>query len=319
MSKNLLDSISLVTKIVVDSSDFKSLGFFGAVDATTNPSLIIKSINNDIYNGFVKEVSKKYLNLSNEDLAREVIVSFAEEILKVIPGRVSIEIDPAVAFDQKKTETEAYKIVESCQFRRISLKRILVKIPATWEGILAAKELERQNIKCNLTLVFSDIQALACAESGATLISPFVGRISDWWSNKGLVWELSDEDPGVKFVKAVYFYLKKKQYKTEIMAASFRSVDQILSLAGLDLITISPNLLSTLMKLPPKECLTEWTEDLINSNSQAFEYVKATTVGSQASFLELLGDNEMANENLTKGIDIFRRDGKKLIELIEAE
>ena len=318
MTENALDSLRNVTKIVVDSSDFKSIARFNSIDATTNPSLLIKSISDVEYKGFIKQVSSKYFNLCSKDIARELVISFAEEILKVITGRVSIEVDPAVAFNTKRTELEALKIVESCVARDIPLERILIKIPATWEGILAAKKLEKKNIRCNLTLMFSEIQALTCADAGVTLISPFVGRISDWWKKKGLKWESSCDDPGVKFVRSVFIHFKKKKYPTEVMAASFRSVDQIFSLAGLDLLTISPNLLSNMMKLPPKKDLTNWTKNADGQKSQFFEK-NQTTIINQVNFLKILASNEMANQKLIEGINIFKKDGQKLIVAVDNE
>ena len=317
MQKNLLDSVSFFTKIVVDSSDFKSLGNYKSADATTNPSLIIKSLNNPKYQGFIKNVANQYNGYKNEDLAREVVISFAEEILKVIPGRVSVEVDPLLAFDTKKTELETLKIIESCQLRTIPLERILIKIPATWEGILAAKSLEKKNIKCNLTLLFSEIQALYCAEYGVTMISPFVGRISDWWRKKGFTWQTITDDPGVKFARSVYFFFKEKGYSTEVMAASFRSIEQITSLTGLDLLTINPNLLLKMLEMPPKENLTSWIKDSKLEKCLGFIAFDKNLTINHAGFLKSVGANKMANENLTEGINIFKKDGLKLTEAVK--
>ena len=316
MIKNALDSLRNVTKIVVDSSDFKSIAKFNSIDATTNPSLLMKSISNEEYKEFMEQVFSEYSHLSNKDIAREVVISFAEEILKVINGRVSIEVDPAVAFDSQKTELEALKIIESCNSRDISLKRILIKIPSTWEGILAAKQLERKNIGCNLTLLFSEVQALTCADAGVTLISPFVGRISDWWKKKGMNWINPTDDPGVNFVRSLYYHLKKKDYLTEIMAASFRSVDQIFSLAGLDLLTISPSLLTTMMELPPKKDLTNWKKNTDGQESKFLAQNQTFTI-NQVNFSNILASNEMAKEKLIEGINIFNSDGQKLVAAID--
>ncbi len=316
--KSALDSIRDVTKIVVDSSDFKSFGKFNSIDATTNPSLLIKSISDAKYHSFIREEVKKYSNYDSSDIAREVVISFAEEILKIIPGRVSIEVDPSIAFDTKNTELEALKVIDSCNKRGIVPKRILIKIPATWEGIQAAKSLEKRNIKCNLTLLFSEIQALSCADAGVTMISPFVGRISDWWKMKGLKWQFASDDPGVKFVRSVFFYLKKKKYSTEVMAASFRSVDQIFSLAGLELLTISPDLLSNILKLPPKDHLTRWVEDFQNQHFKVFQEEEKNIV-SHGRFLNSLSTNEMANDKLIDGVNIFKNDSQKLFKFVENE
>ena len=318
MTKNALDSLRDVTKIVVDSSNFKSIAKFSSIDATTNPSLLIKSIGDEDYKGFIKQVSYKYPNLCNKDIAREVIISFAEEILKVITGRVSIEVDPSVAFNSQRTELEALKIIESCSARNISLKRVLIKIPATWEGILAAKKLEKKNIGCNLTLLFSQVQAVACADAGVKMISPFVGRISDWWKKQGLQWGAISDDPGVKFVRSVYFHLKKKKYSTEVMAASFRSIDQIFSLAGLDLLTISPSLLSTMMQLPPQKDLTSWINNFDEQNPHLSE-LNQSLITNQINFLNVLANDEMANEKLIEGINIFKVDNQKLVTAVESE
>ncbi len=317
MMENALDSFKKVTKVVVDSSDFKSLAKFKPIDATTNPSLIIKSINSPHYQGIVNRIHKKYSDLKSKEIAREIVITFAEEILKVIPGRVSIEVDPSIANNSSKTEWEAFKIIESCSSRGIPQSKVLIKIPATWEGITAAKNLEREKINCNLTLLFSETQALACADSGVKMISPFVGRISDWWRNKGILWDAPFEDPGVKFARSVFCHLKKNKYSTEVMAASFRSVEQVLSLAGLELLTISPKLLSAMMKLPPQDNIVNWIEEWKNKTFQLFEINQKYEINHH-NFSKLMVENEMANQKLKEGITVFKNDGKKLIQAVEA-
>ncbi|OUW05130.1 MAG: hypothetical protein CBD16_01310 [Betaproteobacteria bacterium TMED156] len=314
MVKNALDSLKIVTKIVVDSSDFKSIGRFQSQDATTNPSLIIKSAKDDNYKDFITIVSKKFNSLPPNDRAREIIVSFAQEILRVIPGRVSIEVDASLAFNTEQTELAGKKIIESCAYRGIPLERILIKIPATWEGVVAASKLQKQGINCNLTLLFSEVQAFACADAGATLISPFVGRISDWWKSKGKKWNIVDDDPGVEFVRSVFCKFKRKKYKTEVMGASFRSIEQIFSLSGLDLLTISPNFLGLLEELPPQKNLGSWIK---NCYSEKFNFNVETDSNnfSKDIFLNLLTQNEMANEKLKEGIFTFDKDGKTLLDI----
>ncbi len=312
---NLLDTVRNYSGIVVDSSDFKSIGKFNSVDATTNPSLILRTVENNSYTDFIESIKNNFPQLDAENLANEVAISFAKEILKIIPGRVSIEINAKYAFDSQSTEYEARKIVDLCYKRNLDTKRVLIKIPATWQGISAARTLEKKSICCNLTLLFCPIQALACADAGVKLISPFVGRISDWWKKNGKKWSDANQDPGVKFVRSIFLEFKKRKFVTEIMGASFRSVDQIVALAGIDLITISPDLLSSLMKLPPKKNLSEWRKNKSFSSEQFYRVNSIKSV-SKPVFDSELSNDEMAHQKLLEGIKSFESDGMKLLKLL---
>src|SRR5512132_1112042 len=251
----LLESLKKYTTVVADTGDIEAIHRHRPQDATTNPSLLYHAAQIPAYRHLVEEAAEKASGLggSHQQMAEEFIdqmfVLFGSEILKVVPGRVSTEVAASLSFDTPGTVAKARKLISLYQKKGVARERILIKIASTWEGIQAANELEQEGIHCNLTLLFSFAQAVACAEAGVTLISPFVGRIYDWYKKDGGGKEIApDQDPGVASVTRIYNYYKKFGYKTQVMGASFRNVNQIVRLAGADLLTISPELLEELEK-----------------------------------------------------------------------
>ncbi|MDX1680131.1 MAG: transaldolase, partial [Akkermansiaceae bacterium] len=249
---NQLEQLKQFTKVVADTGDFEAMKAYQPQDATTNPSLILKAVGQDEYRHLAeKAVSElKDSSLSGKALTDatldRILVLFGLEILKIVPGRVSTEVDARLSFDTQGTIDKARELIANYEKEGIERDRVLIKIASTWEGIKAAEQLEKEGIHCNLTLLFSLPQAIACAEAKVQLISPFVGRILDWHKAKTGEDYQGDDDPGVQSVKEVYSYYKKFDYKTEVMGASFRNKGEILSLAGCDLLTISPDLLKEL-------------------------------------------------------------------------
>ncbi|CAF4977781.1 unnamed protein product [Rotaria sp. Silwood1] len=255
---NFLEQLRELTTIVADTGDFESIKKYKPTDATTNPSLILAAANMKQYDNLIEDVINKCRenNLSTttneqtiiDDIIDNIFISFGEEILKIIPGRVSTEVDARLSFDCQAQINKAKHLIDLYEKRGISKERILIKLSSTWEGIQAAKELEdKYGIHCNMTLIFSFVQALACADAQVTLISPFVGRIYDWYVEKKGKHDFNiEEDPGVMSVTRIHNYYKQNNIKTVIMGASFRNIKQILGLAGCDLLTISPKLLDQL-------------------------------------------------------------------------
>src|ERR1700730_11402870 len=246
----LLESLKQYTTVVADTGDIEAIAQHRPQDATTNPSLLYHAAQMPAYRHLVEEAAEKASDLggSHEQMAEEFIdqmfVLFGSEILKVVPGRVSTEVAASLSFDTPGTVAKARKLFSLYQKKNVPRERILIKIASTWEGIQPANELEQEGIHCNLTLLFSFAQAIACAEAGVTLISPFVGRIYDWYREERGVKDIpADEDPGVTSVTRIYDYFKKFDYKTQVMGASFRNMNQIVRLSGCDLLTISPELL----------------------------------------------------------------------------
>src|SRR6266853_326959 len=251
----LLESLKKYTTVVADTGDIEAIARHRPQDETTNPSLLYHAAQMPMYRHLVEEAAELAIERGgrHEDMAAEFIdrlfVLFGWEILKVVPGRVSTEVAASLSFDTEGTIAKAHKLISLYEKKGVARERILIKIASTWEGIRAAELLEREGIHCNLTLLFSFAQAVACAEAGVTLISPFVGRIYDWYKKERGVKDIpADEDPGVSSVTCIYDYFKKFDYKTQIMGASFRKVDQIVRLAGCDLLTISPDLLVQMEK-----------------------------------------------------------------------
>src|SRR5579863_3387363 len=249
----LLESLEKYTTVVADTGDIDAIRQHRPQDATTNPSLLYKAAQMPAYRHFVEEAAEQAAKVggSREDMAAEFIdqmfVLFGSEILKVVPGRVSTEVAASLSFDTPGTVAKARKLISLYEKKGVKRERILIKIASTWEGIQAANMLEQEGIHCNLTLLFSFAQAIACAEAGVTLISPFVGRIFDWYKKEGGGKEIPpDKDPGVASVTRIYNYYKKYGYKTQVMGASFRNLNQIENLTGCDLLTISPDLLEQL-------------------------------------------------------------------------
>src|SRR5450432_359545 len=271
---NQLDQLKKFTKVVADTGDFESIRNFKPQDATTNPSLIYAATQKEKYFHLLDEVlaDRKNSGLTGaaqiEDLIEHLLVQFGSEILKIVPGRVSTETDARLSFDTQGSIDKGRQLIKIYEDRKIPRERVLIKIASTWEGIAAGEVLEKEGINCNLTLMFSLPQAVRCAEAGIELISPFVGRIYDWYKAASKREYAGAEDPGVQSVKEIYTYYKKFGYKTEVMGASFRNVGQILELAGCDLLTISPDLLE---KLSESDGAVERKLDPEKSNSANIE------------------------------------------------
>ncbi len=313
-SETQLDQLKKFTKVVADSGDFATLKQFAPQDATTNPSLILKAAQMPEYKFLVDKAvaDNKTKSGGKELLARvldDLMIFFGLEILKIVPGRVSTETDANMSFDTDALVNKARRFIELYKSHGIGRERILIKIASTWEGIRAAEILQREGINCNLTLLFSLAQAVACAEVKVKLISPFVGRIMDWYKAKEKKEFAPAEDPGVISVKEIYSYYKKFGYATEVMGASFRNAGEITELAGCDLLTISPQLLGELQKssapLPRKlspEIARESKIEKIPLDEKKFRW--------------LLNENAMATEKTSEGIRLFNADAQKLSQFV---
>lgn len=307
--KSQLDQLKDYTTVVADTGNFLEIKEYCPQDATTNPSLILKAIKmpeyQDIIDIAIAENDSKDINV----IMDKVLVLFGTKILDIVPGRVSTEVDARLSFNTKATIEKAKTIIEYYKEKGIPKERVLIKIASTWEGIEAAKVLEKEGIHCNMTLLFSLAQAVACAEANATLISPFVGRILDWYKAKEGRDFQPNEDPGVLSVKQIYNYYKKYNYKTEIMGASFRNKGEIIELAGCDLLTISPSLLAELSS--NREIIER---KLSAVNSQTDEIVKFDL--TEDNFRWELNENAMATEKTAEGIRQFGADIRKLEKII---
>ncbi len=243
---NQLEQLKQTTTIVADTGDFQAMKAFAPQDATTNPSLILKAVQKDEYKPLLEQAVRKHGGKPVGEIIDHLLVAFGLEILKLIPGRVSTETDARLSFDTAGTIAKGRELIRLYEQADIPRQRVLIKIASTWEGIRAAEVLEKEGIRCNMTLLFSLPQAVACAEAGAQLISPFVGRIYDWYKKATGEEYTGENDPGVQSVKRIYNYYRKFGYKTEVMGASFRNTSQLTELAGCDLLTISPELLQKL-------------------------------------------------------------------------
>jgi transaldolase len=305
---NALEALRQFTTVVADTGSFESLRAYQPQDATTNPTLIIRALDQPQYAGIIDQVKSRVTSKKLADRTRAVLTAFGGEILKIIPGRVSTEVDARLSFDTEATVAEAQRIIAGYKEQGIEKSRVLIKVAATWEGIRAVRELEKQGIACNVTLIFSLVQAAAAADAGATLISPFVGRISDWHKKAGTVWESPDQDPGVISVKRIYAYLKHHRFHTEVMGASFRNVDQILALAGCDLLTVSPELLEQLKSMDQEASLVRALDPQAPAQGQS----TANLNTSEALFRFSLNEDAMATEKLSEGIRFFVSDARKL-------
>ena len=313
-SPNQLDQLKKYTTVVADTGDFERMQEFQPQDATTNPSLILKAAQQSNYQNLVQSVKDTYPGMSPSDLVDYILVAFGLEILKIIPGRVSTEVDARLSFDTKATVTKAKHLIALYASHGIDRKRILIKLAGTWEGIAAAKELEAAGIHCNMTLLFSLIQAAACGAANAKLISPFVGRITDWNKTKlGANWNDAHHgganDPGVTSVKTIFHYYKHFGITTEIMGASFRNTSQILELAGCDLLTISPELLA---ELQSSTAAISKKLDAGSANNETIAPLKL----DESSFRLQLNNDAMATEKLAEGIRNFCTDTEKLEALL---
>lgn len=312
MAENQVEQLKKLTTIVADTGDIEAIRKFKPQDATTNPSLIFKAAKMPAYSNLVDDAVKN----GKGDLSAvmdELAVLFGVEITKIVPGYVSTEVDARLSFDTEATIAKARSIIALYKDKGIDKSRILIKIAATWEGIKAAEILEKEGISCNLTLIFSKAQAIACAEAGCTLISPFVGRIMDWYKKaEGVDGYEPCDDPGVKSVSSIFNYYKKFGYKTIVMGASFRNTGEVLELAGCDRLTISPGLL---------EKLTDCTDDVVQkldaANSEKEEITKIDM--NEKVFRWMMNEDAMATEKLAEGIRNFAKDIVSLEDIIKSK
>jgi transaldolase len=312
---NQLDALKQFTTVVADTGDFRQLAQFQPQDATTNPSLILKAVQKPDYMPLLKDVVARFGHEPMDQVMDRLLVRFGCEILSLIPGRVSTEVDARLSFDTLATVARARRIMALYQAEGVARERVLIKIASTWEGIQAAAALEREGIRTNLTLLFAFCQAIACGQAKVQLISPFVGRIYDWYKKSaGATWEEAAQaganDPGVKSVRQIYQYYKKHGIATEVMGASFRNVGQITALAGCDLLTISPDLLAQLADTP-----TPLLRALDPAASASLDLPPVAY--DEAGFRYALNEDAMATEKLAEGIRAFCVDAVKLEGLMK--
>lgn len=313
---NQLSALKQFTTVVADTGDFKQLAQFQPQDATTNPSLILKAVQKADYAPLLRDTVARHRARPLDEVMDRLLVRFGCEILATIPGRVSTEVDARLSFDTQATVTRAERLIALYQAESVPVDRVLIKIAATWEGIQAAAQLERRGIYTNLTLLFSFCQAVACGQAKVRLISPFVGRIYDWYKKAaGPAWNEAERagpnDPGVQSVRQIYHHYKKFGIATEVMGASFRNVGQITALAGCDLLTISPELLAQLA-----------ATDAPLAPALSVDAARALDLPpvnhDEASFRYALNDDAMATEKLAEGIRAFVGDAVKLEHLMQA-
>lgn len=313
---NQLEQLKKMTTVVADTGDFESLKAYSPTDSTTNPSLILLASQQPQYQHLINDAIQYARTKKQNPLSQaldKVFVNFGLEILKVVPGRVSTEVDARLSFDVEGSIEKARHLIALYESAGINRKRILIKLASTWEGILAAKQLEKEGIHCNMTLLFSLPQAIACADAKATLISPFVGRILDWYKKaEGVTSYPHAQDPGVKSVTSIYHYYKKFGIKTEIMGASFRNKDEITELAGCDLLTIAPPLLEEL-----KNSTTPLSRKLDPEKARQSQIEKIHL--DEKHFRYLLNEDAMATEKLAEGIRNFAKDIVKLEKMLAAK
>jgi len=309
---NLLEQLKTFTKVVADTGDFDSMMAYKPVDATTNPSLIYAASMDTKYSALIDDAIKYAKGLSMDKAIQlnyamdKLAVNFGLKILEIVPGRVSTEVDARLSFDTEASIVKAHELIDLYESNGISRERILIKVASTWEGINAAEKLEKEGIHCNLTLLFSFAQAVRCAEANVTLISPFVGRILDWYKkDRGVTEIAAPEDPGVKSVKEIYNYYKKFGYNTIVMGASFRNIGEIIELVGCDALTISPSLLK---ELENAEALLEQKLDASISKLLDISPVKM----NEKTFRWMMNEDAMATEKLAEGIRNFTKDLIKL-------
>ncbi|WP_374584206.1 transaldolase [Ideonella dechloratans] len=312
---NQLEQLKAYTTVVADTGNFKQMAQYAPRDATTNPSLILKAVQQAEYAPLLSEAVAAHKGRPLDEVVDRVLVRFGLEILKVVPGRVSTEVDARLSFDTAATIARAQRLIAMYEAAGIGRDRVLIKIASTWEGIQAARALEQQGIHCNLTLLFSFCQAVACGDAGVRLISPFVGRIYDWYKKQaGASWDEAAmagvNDPGVRSVAKIFHYYKKYGIATEVMGASFRNVGQILALAGCDLLTISPDLLTQLQSAEGP------VTRALSPQAEAAEVPHGCTF-NEARFRWALNEDAMATEKLAEGIRLFAADAVKLDALIQ--
>lgn len=311
---NQLDALRALTTVVADTGDFETMRAYRPTDATTNPSLILKAVQQDAYRPLLDRVLRDHPSAGLVEQVDRLLVAFGREILDIVPGRVSTEVDARLSFDTQASIERARQIVALYESAGIGRERVLIKLASTWEGIQAARALEAEGIHCNLTLLFSLTQAIACAQARVTLISPFVGRIYDWYKKAaGDGWDeaasAGENDPGVQSVARIYRYFKAYDIPTQVMGASFRNIGQIRALAGCDLLTISPGLLGELAAStdPLPAALT-----VAEAKANAPEWLASNEV----AFRTGLNQDAMATEKLAEGIRIFTADAVKLDALV---
>jgi transaldolase len=311
---NQLDQLKAHTVVVADTGNFLDMARFAPRDATTNPSLILKAVQQPQYAPLLDDVVAAHRGQPLDAIVDQVLVRFGLEILKIVPGRVSTEVDARLSFDRRATIERARRIIDLYAKAGIGRERVLIKVASTWEGIQAAAELEREGIHCNLTLLFAFCQAVACGEAKVTLISPFVGRIHDWHKKAaGAGWDeaasAGANDPGVRSVARIWTHYKRHGIATEVMGASFRNVGQIQALAGCDLLTISPDLLAQLQASEAPLARALDTDAARRADLPAVSY-------GEAGFRYALNADAMATEKLAEGIRLFVADAEKLDAMI---
>ena len=310
-----LDALKQFTTVVADTGDFRQLAQFQPRDATTNPSLILKAVQKSEYAPLLQATVERHRGAPMEEVIDRLLVRFGCEILSLIPGRVSTEVDARLSFDTSATVARAERIIELYQAEGIHIDRVLIKIAATWEGIEAARQLERRGIHTNLTLLFSFAQAVACGQARVQLISPFVGRIYDWYKKQaGSQWDeaamAGANDPGVQSVRRIFNHYKRFGIATEVMGASFRNLGQIVALAGCDLLTIAPDLLAQLAQSDAPVVRALDAEAARTMDLPTVQY-------DEAGFRYALNEDAMATEKLAEGIRAFAADAVKLEQLIQ--
>ena len=307
---NQLEQLRLCTTVVADTGDFQSMKAFSPQDATTNPSLILKAVQKVDYQSLLEKAVRDHKGKSTDAIIDNLLVGFGQEILKIVPGRVSTETDARLSFDTEGTIAKSRELIRLYEAAGTPRERVLIKIASTWEGIKAAEVLQKEGIRCNMTLLFSLPQAIACAEAGVQLISPFVGRIYDWYKQKNNQDYVGADDPGVQSVKRIYAYYRKFGYPTEVMGASFRNTSQITELAGCDLLTISPELLQKLSEsdspVPRKLSMDAAKADPIEKISM-----------DEKTFRFMLNEDAMGTEKLAEGIRLFCADIVRLEQIVE--
>jgi len=306
---NQLEQLKQFTTVVADTGDFQAIQQYTPRDATTNPSLILKAVQKDEYKPLLEKAVRDNMDAPAGVVIDHLLIAFGKQILRVIPGRVSTEIDAALSFNTQASIAKARELIKMYEQNGIERERVLIKMASTWEGIRAAEVLEKEGIRCNMTLLFSLAQAIACAEADVQLISPFVGRIYDWYKKSTGIDYTGAEDPGVQSVKRIYNYYRKFGYQTEVMGASFRNTGQILELAGCDLLTISPDLL----------------QQLADSNAPVARKLSADNTGAavkiavdEPTFRFMMNEDAMATEKTAEGIRAFCADTGKLKQIISS-
>jgi len=307
---NQLEQLRQYTTVVADTGDFQSMKAFAPQDATTNPSLILKAVQKIDYQSLLEKAVRDNKGKSTDAIIDNLLVAFGQEILKIVPGRVSTETDARLSFDTEGTIAKSRELIRLYEAGGTPRERVLIKIASTWEGIKAAEVVQREGIRCNLTLLFSLPQAIACAEANVQLISPFVGRIYDWYKKSTGQEYVGADDPGVKSVKQIYSYYRKFGYPTEVMGASFRNTSQITELAGCDLLTISPELL---LKLSESEVPMPRKLSVDAAKSDPIQKIAM----DEKNFRFMLNEDAMGTEKLAEGIRVFCADIVKLEQMVE--